>query len=699
MKTFTYKAYLIGINQYDKRGGISSLRTPVRDVEAIAHVLADTYPYDVELYTQPFSLAEFRELLETISQENSKENECVLFYFAGHGLGKEDKDGNLSGYLIPCDANLNDGTSFLPMHEVESAFEKRNPHHLLIVLDCCFAGNFRQYAKNRSTYSSSHMFYESYLRYKQHKVWYALTSAAHNEAALDIIQGKLAREAKLTYQHSPFAYHFIEALKGTADLQERGIVTITEVYLHIITQLNSESSEELQTPGLWPLKNHQKGEFIFEYKDHRLQNAPKLSTQLNPYKGLRAYEEADAPTYFGRQEACQKLLNKIQLDRFTILTGRSGNGKSSFVKAKLIPEINQLYPEHWIILPVMRPGEEPDKMMLEMLEIYLPEEADPFSTLIDLLENNPSKKVLWVIDQFEELISLCSFAPLRDAFLQQLDDLLKREFTNLRILITLRIDFEPHFVEGELQSHWLPQHRHELPNLSLDELKDIIHKPAQSVGVFFDPPSLPDKIAGQVFGVTGALPLLSFTMEELFLKCIEIKPEERSISEIEYEKLKGVVGIIKMKAENIYEAFAPSHQHVLKMIMLRMVSIEGGEITKRAIHQSELQFEDETFNEQAQGVIQTMIQNRLWVSDKERIEPAHDELVRSWPRLRVWIDELGTDNLRLFHQVRYASRLWEQKEGVLWNRNPQLDKALQLLGKDRSPKTLLTQFKRMLGWK
>lgn len=697
MPSFTYKAYVIGISDYNTSVGISSLQTPARDAKAVATILTDTYKYDVASYTKEFSLTQFRKLLEDIGKEEPKENECIVFYFAGHGLGKEDKEGNLSGYLIPSDADLDDEASFMPMKEVELAFEKRNPHHLLIVLDCCFAGNFRRYAKTRSSYMSSNMFYESYLRYKKNKVWYALTSAAHNEAALDIVQGRLAREAKLTHQHSPFAYCFMEALKGKADPQKRGIVTIAEVYVYIFKKLNQLGEEELQTPGIWPLKNHKKGEFIFEYKDHHLKHAPKLSEKINPYKGLRTYEESDAKTYFGRQEACKKLLNDIQSRHFTILTGRSGNGKSSFVKAKLIPEINQLFKKDWDILPVMRPGEEPEKMMEEMLEAYSLVSSDPFSALVELLESNTSKTFLWVIDQFEELISLSSSPEIRNSFLTKLNGFLKREDHNLRIIIILRIDFEPHFVEGELKTFWLSQNRYELPNLSLEELRDIIYEPAQSVGVFFKPLNFPDKIAEQVFGVIGALPLLSFTMEELFLKCIEINPEDRSISKKEYDNLKGVVGIIKMKAEKIYTELAPAYQNALKMVMLRMVSIEGGEITKRAINQSEIKFDDKVFNEQVESVIRTMIQNRLLVRDKDRIEPAHDELIRSWPRLRVWINEVTTDDLRLFHQVRYASRLWEQAEGGLWNKNPQLTKALSLLGKKQPQKSFFAQVKKALG--
>jgi len=414
----------------------------------------------------------------------------------------------------------------------------------------------------------------------------------------------------------------------------------------------------------------------------KLKQAPKRSEALNPDQCLKPYEETDAKTYCGREKACEDLLNKLEFRRrpFTILTGRSGNGKSSFVKAKLIPAIKQMHAERWMILPVMRPGEEPEKRMLEMLEPHLSGFSDPFSDLVKLLKQNHPKNILWVIDQFEELISLCSMPSIREGFLIQLNELLNASHPNLRVLITLRTDFEPHFEEGILQKYWLAKNRFELPNLNLEELREIIFKPAQAVGVFFDPPSLPDKIAEQVFGVTGALPLLSFTMEELFLKCIELNSEERSISDREYKQLKGVIGIIKMKAEKMYESLDPSHRLALKIIMLRMVSIEGGEITKRAINRSEIQFDDQLFDEHAQSVIDTMIQNRLLVSDKGRIEPAHDELVRAWPRLKVWIDELGTDNLRLFHQVRYASRLWEKTEGGLWNRNPQLDKALQLLG-------------------
>ncbi|WP_181154225.1 nSTAND1 domain-containing NTPase [Nostoc sp. 'Peltigera membranacea cyanobiont' N6] len=205
-------------------------------------------------------------------------------------------------------------------------------------------------------------------------------------------------------------------------MNQDGMVTATELYSYLRDQVEiaSENYYQRQTPSLCPLRKHDKGEFIFllpDFDRDKLEDAPPLNVENNPYRGLSSYDEKDSNLFFGREEQIQKLYQKLvdNKQQLTLVLGASGTGKSSLVKAGLIPKLRK-DDKTWRILPPFRPGESPLKSLNNVLEsvkqpliqagissrLFTPAEE----SLGNWFKNNPQAKLLVIIDQFEELITL-----------------------------------------------------------------------------------------------------------------------------------------------------------------------------------------------------------------------------------------------------------------------------------------------------
>lgn len=207
------RAYVIGVNAYSN--GIPPLRTAVADAERLGQLLDESHGYSVRSFPRDRapSLVNLRELLhETLPQEVGP-NDRVIFYFAGHGVALDGDDGP-EGYLVPEDANREYRTGFLPMAELHDALAKLPCRHLLLILDCCFAGAFRWSSTRDISTLPSVIHRERYERYIQDPAWQVLTSAAYDQQALDVLSGNTIGKRVETAEHSPFAVPRVGRRRG-----------------------------------------------------------------------------------------------------------------------------------------------------------------------------------------------------------------------------------------------------------------------------------------------------------------------------------------------------------------------------------------------------------------------------------------------------------------------------------------------------
>jgi len=195
----------------------------------------------------------------------------------------------------------------------------------------------------------------------------------------------------------------------------------------------------------------------------------------------------------------------------------------------------------------------------------------------------PTQRLLLVVDQFEELITQGRDEAERRQFQQLLATALAAHPQQLRVVITLRSDFEPQFTDSPLVAYWQAG-RYIVPPLTQADLRDVIEGPAAASVLYFEPPELVDKLIDEVIQTPGALPLLSFTLSEMYITYVKSASDNRALTQTHYEALGGVIGSLRIRATQEYTGLPDDvHRATMRRIMLRMVSVEGGELARRRV--------------------------------------------------------------------------------------------------------------------
>jgi WD40 repeat protein len=720
-------AVVIGINDY--HNGIPALGTAKQDAEAIAEILEQDYHYQVHLITE--HQATSQNLQQWLAADlpvslNKVTPSRLLFYFAGHGIALNGDDGP-QGYLIPQDAKLGNVATYLPMQQVEAALTQLSCRHCLVILDCCFAGAFRWSSTRKFVSLTETIHKERYDRFIQDPAWQVITSAASDQYALDNLDLNSDRGiAQNNPQHSPFAAALMAALSGSADVYPSasngkpagdGIITATELYIYLrdAVEIPTITNHQRQTPQIWCLKKHDKGEYIFLSPGHplNLPPAPPLDASKNPYRGLESFDEEHSQLFFGRTELVKKLQDFVKTHPLTVLLGASGSGKSSLVKAGLIPQLRQETTEQWCILPPMRPGEAPLQALNNALkDAQLPEVAaqnskQNLAQSIDVwAQNHPNSQLLLFIDQSEEIITLCQNEDERKEFFQQILLVINAHRDKLRVVLSLRSDFEPQVRavglkcgptdynggNTELKIEW-QSGRFMVPAMTRGELREAIEKPAETQVMYFQPYELVEQLIDEVADMPGALPLLSFALSELYLKYLQRQWDgqntgitiDRALTQADYQDLGGVIRSLTQRADEEYAALVkqdPAYALIIRQVMLRMIAIGGGELARRQVLLSELEYPPPK-NVLVKEVIERFTNARLLVDgedaeDRPYVEPAHDALVRGWQKLLVWKHE-NEESLILQRRLTPSAVEWqsakskEQPSGFQAKAEPAID--------------------------
>jgi WD40 repeat protein/transcriptional regulator with XRE-family HTH domain len=432
---------------------------------------------------------------------------------------------------------------------------------------------------------------------------------------------------------------------------------------------------------------------------------PPLTAADNPYKGLRAFGEADAHDFFGREALIQQLLVRMgeggDLARFLAVVGPSGSGKSSAVGAGLVPALRRgglPGSENWYIVELM-PGAHPfEELEAALLRVAVNPPASLLEQLKDgergllravrrILPADETVEVVLVIDQFEEAFTLVQDEAERALFLSSLVTAVLDERSRVRVVITLRADFTDRplrYVDfGELV-----QRRSELVlPLTPDELERAILGPAKRVGLRLEP-GLTSTMIREVGEQPGALPLLQYALTELFEK-----REGRMLTKQAYAEVGGVLGALGRRAEDVFTSLEDIGQGLAQQLFLRLVTLgEGTEDTRRRVLRSELVSlfaltpnpspagrgesaqshhrliplpEGEGRGEgEMPSILDLFGKHRLLSFDRDpvtrgpTVEVAHEALLREWPRLREWLTESRAD-VRMQRQLASAAAEWQ----------------------------------------
>ncbi|HEX8129798.1 MAG TPA: SUMF1/EgtB/PvdO family nonheme iron enzyme [Pyrinomonadaceae bacterium] len=399
-----------------------------------------------------------------------------------------------------------------------------------------------------------------------------------------------------------------------------------------------------------------------------------------PYLGLQSFSEKDAEFFFGRDGDIQRLVEKLKATRFLAVIGPSGVGKSSLVRAGLLPGLRTgAIPNSSRWLPhVFTPGARP----LETLAAYLSntttasgvrelreneeELRRDMRTLHRALRTSPSDegyegstkepKALFVIDQFEEVFTLCQDEAEREHFISNLLYAATIPSGLCVVVLTLRADFYHKCALYPDFSARLAAHQFLVSPMSLDGLRQAVEEPARRVGLRFEE-GLVDEILDDIMHQPGALPLLEHALLELWR---ERKDGQLTLEA--YRKTGGVKGAIATRAENIFKTFDETQQVVTRRIMLRLTQPgEGTEDTRRRASLNEL-ITLSGKRETVEDVIKTLTDARLLMTSRDEqegvlVDVSHEALIRGWPRLCQWIDE-DREGLRLHRELTEATRGW-----------------------------------------
>ncbi len=369
-----------------------------------------------------------------------------------------------------------------------------------------------------------------------------------------------------------------------------------------------------------------------------------------PYKGLNAFREEDAAFFFGRDVFTEKLIRALDVNSLVAVVGPSGCGKSSVVRAGLVPHLRDAKRDILWEVVVLVPGDRPlyalASTLLPLLEPQMSETGRLFEVnkiarhLIDgnvslrdvvsrVLAKQPgTTRLLLIADQWEEIYTLCRDREVQRRFIDEL--LEATAVAPLSVVLTVRGDFFSQVLSYRPLSDRLQDAQINLAPMTLDELEDVVTRPAKKVGLEFEP-GLVDSILDDVGDEPGNLPLLEFALTRLWEKRRGTKLHHAA-----YDAMGKVAGAIVTKAEEIYQALEPKPQAqtLARQIFIQLVRPgEASEDTRRRATFTEI-------GETARPLLRQLADARLLVTGRdETIEVAHEALIRGWPALRDWVDQ------------------------------------------------------------
>jgi len=697
-------AVVIGIDAYV--GDIPRLKSAANDATHLAQLLAEQHHYDrVKLLTnEQASCAVLRKLLETELAElvGDDGQSRLLFYFAGHGLAAESNDGRPAGYLVPQDATR-DIASMLPMADLLQALDQLTCRHLLLVLDCCFAGAIRWSGmRSLGLTQRAKLYRERYLRYLQGRAWQVLTSAAADERASDFVS--FGERASATDEgHSPFALALYDGLAGQADLPfdepyGDGVITASDLaeYLNEQVTLHAIDQQRTQTPQIWELPRHGKGEFVFLVPGTQSLELPPTPNN-NPYRGLAPFDEAHHAYFAGREYLAQHLFGEVLDLPLTVITGASGVGKSSLLRAGLLALLRADTKQSWEILPPVVLGGTPTELFGDLA--LTPAEGATLSARVGAwAAANSDKKLVLALDKFERLARWP--AEQRERVLAELAGALQEHPNELRVVLTARAGDLAALHDSPLKPFW-PQAPVHVPPMNAPDIRRAIVEPAAKNVMFFEPEEQINWISNQIDDAPGALPLLSLTLQQLYQRSIERNADDRTISADDFNAVGGVTGALRTHASAVYDQLNEAQRSTVRRVLLRLVHVEGKTTARRLIGLNELEYAIPAETERVLPVLRQLADVRLVVigasqSGAATIELAHNTLLHDWDKLKTWVDaELPALDLRRqideanadWMALQTTARTWRQRRKAarrLWTNDDRLDQAEAVLVSPRS---------------
>lgn len=378
-----------------------------------------------------------------------------------------------------------------------------------------------------------------------------------------------------------------------------------------------------------------------------------------PYRGLAAFEEGDADWFFGRERVVDAVMARLEESRFVAVFGASGSGKSSLLRAGVVPR--------WQTAPgqrraaVLVPGAHPLRASAaglaplgahtaEVLRTEFAADDQALHRMVGqaLADRGDGAELLLVVDQFEEVFTLCREGDERSRFIRALVAAAQAEGSRCRVVLGVRADFYPHCTRHRELSEVCGGAQVAVGPLTTDELRRVITGPAARAGCTLEGALLAELVA-HAHDQVGVLPLLSHVLLETWRR-----RRGNTLTLTGFQAAGGIEGALARTAESVYTGLTASEQRVAKEVFLRLCALgEGTEDTKRRIARDEVDGADPD----TAVTLERLAAARLLSLDHDSVEISHEALIRCWPRLRDWLAQ-DRDSVRVHRMLTEAAQTW-----------------------------------------
>lgn len=376
----------------------------------------------------------------------------------------------------------------------------------------------------------------------------------------------------------------------------------------------------------------------------------------SPYMGLDHFREEQKDLFFGREDLIAELLAAVASSNLTMVSGASGSGKSSVVRAGLIPAMRKRLTSARLRTVTLTPDRDPFiSFTAALLSSGCKQDQLPAVKGVDkqtiprLFKQLRAPGDLWLlfVDQFEQIFAPNTDKAQRSAFLDGLVALAEESQNEVRIVLAMRADFIDRFDQYPRLANLAQANLRLVTSPQTAVLQQCIEKPAARHGVCFER-GLVDLILNEVRDQPGTLPLLQYMLDRLWR--ISNLDKDRTLKLTDYRRLDGVRGTLKKRADELFlyqdpvQAIERSEEQkgVMRRVFLRLVNLsdqsENAHAFSRRVTQSEFTKQDE------QQIIEQLVTEKLLVtnrllSDAVTVEVAHESLLSAWPQLQIWINE------------------------------------------------------------
>ncbi|MEM9164849.1 MAG: peptidase C14, partial [Cyanobacteria bacterium P01_F01_bin.4] len=457
----------------------------------------------------------------------------------------------------------------------------------------------------------------------------------------------------------------------------------------LVDSVNQALKGELQTPTCTNFGDAINLTRTWQVADETA-SAAATDSGLCPYKGLEFFDlnDTDPQYFFGREALTNQLLDQVCTTNFMALVGASGNGKSSVLRAGLLHQLRLgrriAGSDQWQLL-MMRPDAQPMKNLATAFlptdgsQLDLAEALDRAEGLLHkggaglarLIEASSASRVLLVVDQFEEVFTRCDDLGEREQFFACLMGAQQTAGDKLCLIIAMRSDFVGKCLERDYSglAQQVQQHMVSVLPMQPEELLEAICQHATQVGLTVED-TLVTEILNDIKGAPGSLPLLQYTLKELWQR-----RQDNQLVLSAYQALGGINGTLDQRATELYQSFDTDQQRTVRHLFQQLTQLgEGTEDTRRRVFLDNLISEPLHPAERVKTVVERLAdkENRLLVTSevvskddqaarRAIVDVAHEALIRHWRLLRQWIEQ-NRDLLRQQRRIEASAVTWQEHQ-------------------------------------